>query len=208
MTICIISGHAVIMQLKELIKLNTIINLLFSFFVIYAVDKIYWIITKERNYKLEREKLKVEVGKMIIKEDFYKFKEKLIDGKDAFEVYCGNLLKTMGYNNVQVTELVGDGGKDIIAYKDGEKYYIECKLWDWTIENNSVGRPVAQKLVGAMVKDKVKNGIIITTSYFTNEAIEYAKNIPDITLELIDGDKLVKLIQGLRQEWILELQDI
>lgn len=196
------------MQLKELIKLNTIINLLFGFFVIYAVDKIYWIITKERNYKLEKEKLKIEVGKMIIKEDFYKFKEKLIDGKDAFEIYCGNLLKTMGYTNVQVTELVGDGGKDIIAYKDGEKYYIECKLWDWAIENNSVGRPVAQKLVGAMVKDKVKNGIIITTTYFTNEAIEYARNIPNITLELIDGDKLVKLIQDLRQEWIPELQNI
>ncbi|WP_240951481.1 restriction endonuclease [Caldanaerobacter subterraneus] len=180
---------------------------MFSILVfLLLTDTVYRIITKERNYQLEKAKLKIEVAKIVLKEEFYRFKNKLIDNKDAFEIYCGNLLKALNFENVQVTELVGDGGKDIIAYKDGEKYYVECKLWDWEIENNSVGRPVVQKLVGAMVKDKVKRGFIITTSYFTAEALEYASNLPEeIKIELIDGDKLVKLLTDLRKEWIPEI---
>lgn len=186
--------------------MNSLIGMFSILIFLLLTDTVYRVITQERNYRLEKVKLKIEVAKIVLKGDFYRFKNKLIDNKDAFEVYCANLLKALDFENVQVTELVGDGGKDIIAYKDGEKYYVECKLWDWEIENNSVGRPVVQKLVGAMVKDRVKKGFIITTSYFTPEALEYASNLPEeIEIELIDGDKLIKLLEDLRQEWIPEL---
>lgn len=183
----------------------TIINLMFSFLVIYTVDKIYWIITKERNNKLEMEKIKVEVAKIKNKEEFYKFKNKQINGKNAFKVYCEDLLKTIGFSDLKEIDLFDDDTDSLVGFKDDEKYYIECKMWDWETKNEKVKRKEIQMLVGAMVKDSIDNGIIITTSHFSAEAFSYAKDIPGINLELIDGDKLVKLISNLREEWLTEL---
>lgn len=179
--------------------MNPIINLIFSFFIIYAMDKIYKIIVNERNNKLEKAKLKVEVAKIIAKEDFYRFKDNYNDKKDPFKVYCGNFLKTIGFTDVNVSD---DKDKEIIAFKDGEKYYIECSLKD------NIKKSTAQRLVGAMVKDQVKKGIIITINSIAYDAKQYAADISGIDLQLIDGNDLIDMLGKLRKEWIPELEDI
>jgi restriction system protein len=66
--------------------------------------------------------------------------------------------------------------------------YIQAKRW-----GNVVGRPEIQKFAGALLGQKAKKGIFITTSWFTSEAIEFAKGIEN-KIVLIDGDMLAKLM--------------
>jgi restriction system protein len=188
---------------------------IFALLLIKVIDKGAEYLNSFRYLKIEKEKLRIEKLKaqtgllsIIQKEEFLKLKNQKVNGLNAFEVYCGNLISLMGYTDIEVTELVADGGKDIIAVKDGVKYYVECKLWDWSIENHHVGRPDVQKLVGAMVKDSINKGLFITSTYFSNEAIEYADGLPkNLQVELIDGDKLVRTLENLREEWIPILID-
>lgn len=190
--------------------MDTIIYSLLAFMTIFLASKTIEFYYKFKNLAMEKEKLKVDkikaqtdILKIVRKDEFLKLYGKNKDNENIFELYCSNLLSLMGYKNIEVTPLVADGGKDIIATKENEKYYIECKLWDWTIENNNVGRPVVQKLVGAMYKDGIKKGMIITSAYFTDEAKEYTKSLPKETeIKLFDGDSLVQLLEDLRDQWI------
>lgn len=80
-----------------------------------------------------------------------------------FEIFCAELFEKHGYKAF-VTPATADGGKEIILRNKLCKHY-----------KGSVGRPIAQKLVGAMSVDKVQNGIIITTGSFTKGCIYYAR---------------------------------
>ncbi|ACV25414.1 restriction endonuclease [Methanocaldococcus fervens] len=118
-----------------------------------------------------------------------------------FEEFVARLLRMMGYEDVQVTQRTGDKGKDIIAYSNHGKPFkykviVECK------HTKSVGRPVIQKLQGALLHelgdDPYIKGIIVTSGKFTKEAIEYTEEINKkhgswMEIELIDGRKLYEL---------------
>jgi len=103
----------------------------------------------------------------------------------------------MGFS-VEQTALSGDGGIDVIAYSNQPvfkgKYLIQCKNW-----NNVVGQPEVRDLFGVVMSEHANKGILITTSHFTEQAVQFAdkKNI-----ELIGHDVLIKLLSdyGLLEE--------
>jgi restriction system protein len=101
-----------------------------------------------------------------------------------FEFYVADFLRLTRDLKTYVTQATKDGGKDIIAFDDDEKIYVEVKHW-----KGNVGRPAIQKLNGAMLADRVKRGYFITSSGFTKDALEYA-NKTNITL--IDGNELIR----------------
>ncbi|WP_283705259.1 restriction endonuclease [Clostridium perfringens] len=68
-----------------------------------------------------------------------------------------------------LTQETGDYGRDLII---NNSIYVECKKFD---ENNSVGRPILQKLLGAMDMFNIEKGIVITTGKYSNTAKEAAK---------------------------------
>ena len=74
---------------------------------------------------------------------------------------------------------VGDGGIDAVLKvkkKIGagvDEYFIQCKRYDKT----SIGRPELQGFAGAMLGRNAKNGIFITTSYFTKDAKSYIESL-------------------------------
>ncbi len=113
-----------------------------------------------------------------------------------FEKLVIDLLIQMGYGGSlkeagQIVGKVGDGGIDGIIKEDKlglDVIYIQAKKWE-----ASVGRPEIQKFAGALLGQKAKKGIFITTSWYTQEAIEYVKNI-DSKIVLIDGIKLTELM--------------
>ena len=105
-----------------------------------------------------------------------------------FEATIARLYKKLGYQT-ELTPYVGDEGKDIIATKDGKKYFIECKKY---CTNNKVSRPFLQKLYGAVSEHKVKKGILVTTSEFSQPAIEYADRVG---IKLINGLKLREMFR-------------
>ena len=66
--------------------------------------------------------------------------------------------------------------------------YIQAKRWD-----NVVGRPEIQKFAGALLGRKAKKGIFITTSGYTQEALDYAQSLENKVV-LIDGVRLAQLM--------------
>ena len=101
----------------------------------------------------------------------------------------------MGYGGSQkdAGEAIGgisDEGIDGIIKEDKlglDTIYIQAKRWDSFI----VGRPEVQKFAGALQGKRAKKGIFITTSKYTNEALEYALAIENKII-LIDGTQLAQ----------------
>lgn len=105
-----------------------------------------------------------------------------------FEDYIAFLFSKLGY----VTEKVGgsyDGGIDVVAEKDGIKYYIQCKKYI----SSKVSIGAMRDFYGALV-DKATNGkaFFITTNSFTLESEKFAETK---LIELIDGYKLLQYIK-------------
>jgi restriction system protein len=69
-----------------------------------------------------------------------------------------------------------------------ESIYIQAKRWDST-----VGRPDIQRFAGALHGHRARKGVFITTSKFSREGIDYAKD-SQITIVLIDGAMLAELM--------------
>jgi len=85
----------------------------------------------------------------------------------------------------------GDAGIDGIIKEDKlglDAIYIQAKRWEGV-----VGRPEVQKFAGALLGQKARKGIFITTSGFTKEALDYVKGI-DAKIVLIDGEALSSLM--------------
>lgn len=109
-----------------------------------------------------------------------------------FERLVTGLLDAMGFR-AGMTKASGDGGIDIVATSDrsitGGKYLFQCKRY---APGNLVGSPIVREFYGAVRADpEAVKGILITTSGFTQQALEFARQLP---IELIAGGKLRELL--------------
>ena len=113
-----------------------------------------------------------------------------------FERLVVDLLVVMGYggNLKDAGSAVGrsgDEGIDGVIKEDKlglDNLYVQAKRW-----KNTVGRPVVQSFVGALQGKKARKGVMITTSHFTRDAVDYAA-VLDTKVVLIDGAMLVDLM--------------
>ncbi|MDO8668467.1 MAG: restriction endonuclease [bacterium] len=137
---------------------------------------------QEKEVNLTRESIKQEPRKFI-----------RLSGSD-FEKLINRLYTAKGYT-VELIGRSGDQGGDLIANKDGERILIQTKCYrDW-----STGNAAVQQVVGAMKLYDCQKTIVITTSYFTPEAISLAR--ANNTL-LISKENLQKmLIDSLGESW-------
>lgn len=107
-----------------------------------------------------------------------------------FEEYCAALFRSEGYK-ADTTPRTRDGGYDIeMISPDGKSSIVECKCYD---PANKVGRDTVQKLVGANALRHADRMLFVTTSDFTPEAREYARNVG---VELINGERLLDIARG------------
>jgi restriction system protein len=113
-----------------------------------------------------------------------------------FERLVVELLVNMGYGGsrreaARAVGQTGDEGIDGIIDEDRlglDSIYIQAKRWETV-----VGRPEIQKFVGALMGKRARKGIFITTSGFTNDAVNYVSNI-DFKVVLIDGKRLAEFM--------------
>lgn len=118
-----------------------------------------------------------------------------IDGRAGaafFEKLVTDLLEKMGYGKGAVTPASNDGGIDGIIKTDPLGFnpiLIQAKRYS---PGNSVGRPEVQSFAGAL--GAVTRGAFITTSRFSQGAIDFAKSYPHSDIVLIDGKKLTELM--------------
>lgn len=107
-----------------------------------------------------------------------------------FEKLIFNLFENMGMFP-QLTQRSHDGGIDLIV-KDprdiiGGIYIVQCKRF-----KNTVSSSIVRDLYGVVTHLRVNKGILITTGTISSEARAFAEGKP---LELIDGEKLLKLLK-------------
>ncbi|MDQ0067867.1 restriction endonuclease [Chryseobacterium lathyri] len=112
-----------------------------------------------------------------------------------FEEFVAELLTKKGYN-VDLTKMTRDGGKDLIIAESKDignfLYYVECKKYS---QNNPVGIKLVRELAGTITADRVTAGIFVTSSYFSQDAVNFSEKFKN-QISLID---FIKLKQWLNQ---------
>lgn len=83
-----------------------------------------------------------------------------------FQIWCGEYLSYLGYNNIQIISPNISSAINIICNKNNETFYVQCTRY--TI-NSSINTEDIETLVGAMISNNIKKGLIITTGYVNNE---------------------------------------
>jgi restriction system protein len=142
---------------------------------------------------------------------------KILDSSPGFfEKLVLNLIVAMGYGGSfeEVSKLLGksgDEGVDGVIKQDIlglDNIYLQAKRW----KNGTVGREVVQSFVGALHGKGAKKGIFITTSTFTKHAIEYVRSLKDMTIILIDKEKLldymIKYNIGVETKKVIEIKKV
>lgn len=115
-----------------------------------------------------------------------------------FERLVIDLLLKMGYGGFREDACFGtsptnDEGIDGIINEDKlglDKLAIQAKRYE---NNHKIGRPLLQNFVGALIGKGLTKGVFITTSSFTQSAMDYVEN-QQLTIVLIDGEKLANLM--------------
>lgn len=111
-----------------------------------------------------------------------------------FETVVLDVLHRMGYgaNRADLLRVggTGDGGIDGVISLDRlglEKVYVQAKRWQHTI-----GRPEVQGFFGALAGQRANKGVFITTSGFTQQAIDFARSVERMVL--VNGENLAQLM--------------
>ena len=142
----------------------------------------------------------------------------------AFEAFIAQLLGSLGYTNVQVKRAVhcvwtGErrrsrkgrnrhGGVDLQAYSQSELSHtltiVQVKQY-----RQPVSRRFVDELRGAMLRNRAQQGLLITTSTFSDSARDAAQENPLLPVMLVDGEQLLALLfsqhLGVQQEmWSLD----
>ncbi|MBR2278759.1 MAG: restriction endonuclease [Eubacterium sp.] len=92
-----------------------------------------------------------------------------MDGID-FENYSAKLLRSLGFRNVSVTKASNDYGVDVTAEKNGIRYAVQCKRYSHKVDNSAI-----QEVVAGKRYYNCDRAIVITNSYFTDNATELAR---------------------------------
>jgi len=135
-----------------------------------------------------------------------------------FEKLVVRLLQRMGYggeikDSGLVTSATNDSGIDGIIKEDVlglGRIHIQAKRYAL---KNGISRDEVQKFAGALLGAPVSKGVFITTSYFSQGALTYVKNLNTAaTIILIDGDQLAEYMYeyglGMQVEQTVELKKL
>ena len=113
-----------------------------------------------------------------------------------FEMLCAEYFRVLG-KRVETIAQGADGGIDARIYKkdsDVLEFAIQCKSW-----NSIVGVKHVRELFGVMAHESAGKGIFMTTSWFSDDAKQFAAEHKD-KLFLLDGEKFISMISNLPDE--------
>ena len=122
-----------------------------------------------------------------------------IDQMDGlkFEKYLAALFENLGYS-VRRTPYHNDYGADLIVSKDGQKIAVQVKRY-----RRNVGVKGIQEAVAACGKYHCQRAMVVTNSYFTEQAKELAKAN---SVDLWDRTKLERMMQHALDETNLDIR--
>jgi HJR/Mrr/RecB family endonuclease len=88
-----------------------------------------------------------------------------------------NIFEKEGWQALE-TKKTGDGGIDLVLWKDKEKSIAQCKRFRGT-----VGQPMLRDFYGTMMSEGVSRGYFVTTGLFSLAALQFSEDKP---IEMID----------------------
>ena len=109
-----------------------------------------------------------------------------------FEFFVSEIFEKLGFD-IKITKATRDGGRDIIATKADPIPYtliVECKHWG---ENHKVDVSVIRSVYGVQMATQANQSVIVTSSKFTRDARQFAKEQKNL-MALWDIDDLLKLV--------------
>lgn len=89
-----------------------------------------------------------------------------------FELFCARLLRSRGFQDVEVTKASKDYGVDILAQKDGISYAVQCKCY-----TTPVGVKAVQEAYAGRDYYDCMVGAVLTNQYFTAPAVDAAAKL-------------------------------
>jgi restriction system protein len=115
-----------------------------------------------------------------------------------FEELIADIFKNNGFDT-QLTPQTRDQGYDILAvnhteYTKQSPCLIECKRYS---EQNKVGVGIVRQLLGVVVDQKAKKGILATTSIFTSPADQFVERNTKM-IEKADYQTVVNWLHNLK----------
>lgn len=175
-------------------------GIIFSFILFVVLIFYYYICSKAIEiFHLHRKKVSEE----------NRFNNDILDIDDIyslspreFELWSGDFLERLGYEFVEYTELGPDGGKDIICKRKDEIIYVECKRYYYKkYAPRKISDIIVKKLLGAMVHDNVKKGVIITTGNVETSAIDFIETLTnDLSIRIIDWREILSVYNSQKSE--------
>lgn len=128
-------------------------------------------------------------------------------GADLFEKFCSDLLRSLGFKNVDWRKGHPDEGWDIEAECDAvhpggsrhERWYVQCKRY--SLSSGVPPSKIDTKRI-EMLPAKPDCLLLVTNSYFLPKVKDWSKTVHPFRVELWDGNVLESLI--LRHARIVE----
>lgn len=106
-----------------------------------------------------------------------------------FEREIANYYIKLGYEVEHKGGYTADGGIDIIVHKEGKTSLVQCKRF---AKNYPVGVELVRAHHGVVAQMNADNGIFVTTSSFTPDAVKFANSA---SMDLVDGNDLNAMIK-------------
>jgi len=106
---------------------------------------------------------------------------------EGFEEFVAEVFEALGYE-VEVVGGTGDQGADLRVRREGLLGVVQCKYHSRGV----VGSPELQKFLGTVHHTRSHKGFFVTTRTFSLAAEKFVADHP---IELIDGPRLVELVQ-------------
>ena len=106
---------------------------------------------------------------------------------EGFEEFVAEIFEALGYE-VETVGGTGDEGADLRVKRKGLSAVVQCKYH----KKGVVGSPELQKFLGTIHHTRSHKGFFVTTRTFSLAAEKFVAEHP---IELIDGPRLVELVQ-------------
>lgn len=134
--------------------------------------------------------------KEIISEIYYNNLKLFSIHPREFEKIIAELLYNQGFK-VELTKQTRDNGYDILALKyingfSPIKYLVECKRY---AEDRKIGVEIIRSFKEVLQTENANKGIIVTTSYFTKDAIKKQAETP-LLLDYKNKDEVLEWVNS------------
>ena len=111
-----------------------------------------------------------------------------------FEEFIALLYAYHGYKPEMISRFGhADGGIDIILYRKGKKYLVQCKHHS----REAIGVKAVRELYGLMERHKAAGAFFVTSGIFSDPVLEEFTDDPKLTL--VDQSKILEMLDEIRE---------